>query len=209
MRKGGLPPALACPLTCPLTQQRLPGLALVRPSLAPSANRLAAGQLHAQVVLLQKPHLRPASASAASTDDCPASFVQADNLPTWAGLAGQLATTTLTHTNPQLPLVLVGLSEGAELLPTLAATFPHAVLLVLVGHAGLEPAALGSRQAQRMGHAAAWQHRQADTAPGRAPQDVLLHSANWRRATLPVTAAGALPAPTTNCAALRPTICKP
>ena len=154
-------------------------------SLAPSADRLAAGLLHAQVVLLQKPHLRQpgataAAAVAAAADDCPADFVRADALPAWADTARQLAAQALQHTNPKLPLVLVGLSEGAELLPTLAAAYPQAVLLVLVGHAGLDPAALGSLQARRSGQTAAWQQLQADTAPGRAPQDALLQGRHWR-----------------------------
>lgn len=150
-------------------------------SLAPSADRLAAGLLHAQVVLLQKPHLRqPGATPATSTADCPPDFMQADTLPAWADAARQLAAQALQHTNANLPLVLVGLSEGAELLPTLAAAYPQAVLLVLVGHAGLDPAALGSLQAQRTGQSAAWQQLQADTAPVRAPQDVLLQGRHWR-----------------------------
>lgn len=185
----------------PLHSAGLPGLALVRDSLAPparyrvllvpgsgcdslapSADRLAAGLLHAQVVLLQKPHLRPPriTGAAAAANDCPDHFVQADALPAWAHLARQLAAQALSHTDAQLPLVLVGLSEGAELLPTLVAAYPQAVLLVLVGHAGLDPAALGSLQARRMGQSAAWQQLQADTAPGRAPQDVLLQRRHWR-----------------------------
>ena len=157
-------------------------------SLAPSADRLAAGLLHAQVVLLQKPYLRQpgavtavtATATATAAHDCPADFVQADTLPAWAATARQLAGQALQHTDPDLPLVLVGLSEGAELLPMLAAAYPHAVLLVLVGHAGLDPAALGSLQAERTGQTAAWRQLQADTAPGRAPQDVLLQGRHWR-----------------------------
>ena len=185
----------------PLPTTGLPGSALLRPSLAPppryrvllvpgsgcdslapSADRLAAGLLHAQVVLLQKPHLRlhGLSGAAAAADDCPTDFVQADALPAWADSARQLAAQALLHTNPKLPLVLVGLSEGAELLPTLAAAYPHAVLLVLVGHAGLDPAALGSLQAQRTGQTVAWQQLQTDTAPGSPSQDVLLQGRHWR-----------------------------
>ncbi len=188
----------------PVPNTGLPGLALLRPSLAPparyrvllvpgsgcdslapSADRLAAGLLHAQVVLLQKPHLRPpdssgATAASAASADCPADFLQADALPAWAALAHQLAAHALAHTRQHLPLVLVGLSEGAELLPTLAAAYPQAVLLVLVGHAGHDPAVLGGIQAQRSGQSAAWQQLQADTAPGRTPQDVLLQGRHWR-----------------------------
>ncbi|MDH4389941.1 MAG: alpha/beta hydrolase, partial [Aquabacterium sp.] len=103
-------------------------------SLAPSADRLARSLRQAQVVLLQKPAL------SAPGQPCSPANLLADNLADWQQRALRLAAQGLASTDAQLPLVLVGLSEGAELLPGLAAARPEAVALVLVGHAGLDPA---------------------------------------------------------------------
>lgn len=124
-------------------------------SLAPSVDRLARGLLHAQVMLLQKPHLQ--TAVPGSPRPCHDAFVQADSLAAWLDRAMRLAGRGLSRTDPSLPLVLVGLSEGAELLPGLAAGLPDTVLLVLIGHAGLDPAEIGRLQAARLGQTSAWQ----------------------------------------------------
>lgn len=160
------------------TPAGLPGQALVRDALAAprrfrvivvpgsgceplasSADRLFAGLLHAQVVLLQKPLLGAALPGGGAA--CSEAFVQADALSAWADVAVRLSTAlagpgaqAATATPP--PLVLVGLSEGAELLPRLAAALPEAVLLVMVSHAGLDPADVGRLQALRLGAEAAW-----------------------------------------------------
>ncbi len=127
--------------------------------LAASADRMFAGLLHAQVVLLQKPLLGVALPGFEAA--CSKAFVQADALSAWADVAVRLSTalagpSAQPATLTTLPLVLVGLSEGAELLPRLAAAFPDAVLLVMVAHAGLDPAVVGRLQARRLGAEAAW-----------------------------------------------------
>ena len=93
-------------------------------SLAPSADRLARGLRQAQVVLLQKPALSPPG------QPCSRAHLQADNLADWHQRALRLAAQGLASTDPQLPLVLVGLSEGAELLPGLVAARPEAAALM-------------------------------------------------------------------------------
>jgi hypothetical protein len=142
-------------------------------SLAPSADRLARGLRQAQVVLLQKPALSPPG------QPCSRAHLQADNLADWHQRALRLAAQGLASTDPQLPLVLVGLSEGAELLPGLVAARPEAAALVLVGHAGLDPAEAGALQAARLGQAAAWQTLMADTR-GARDDDALLQGRHWR-----------------------------
>jgi hypothetical protein len=142
-------------------------------SLAPSADRLARGLRQAQVVLLQKPALSPPGHA------CSRAHLLADNLADWQQRALRLAAQGLASTDPQLPLVLVGLSEGAELLPGLVAARPEAAALVLVGHAGLDPAEAGALQASRQGQAAAWQALMADTR-GARDDDALLHGRHWR-----------------------------
>jgi len=142
-------------------------------SLAPSADRLAAGLRQAEVVLLQKPLLSPAG------QPCSRAHLQADNLADWQQRALRLAAQGLAATDSRLPLVLAGLSEGAELLPGLAAARPEAVALVLVGHAGLDPAEAGALQAERLGQAAAWRQLMADTR-GARDDDALLQGRHWR-----------------------------
>jgi hypothetical protein len=142
-------------------------------SLAPSADRLARGLRQAQVVLLQKPALSPPG------QPCSRTHLLADNLADWQQRALRLAAQGLAATDAQLPLVLVGLSEGAELLPGLAAARPEAAALVLVGHAGLDPAEAGALQAARLGQAAAWQALMADTR-GARDDDALLQGRHWR-----------------------------
>jgi hypothetical protein len=142
-------------------------------SLAPSADRLARGLRQAQVVLLQKPALSPPG------QPCSRAHLQADNLADWQQRALRLAAQGLASTDGDLPLVLVGLSEGAELLPGLAAARDAVAALVLVGHAGLDPAEAGALQAARQGRAAVWWTLMND-ARGAHDDDALLHGRHWR-----------------------------
>ena len=142
-------------------------------SLAPSANRLARGLRQAQVVLLQKPLL------SAPGQPCSQAHLLADNLADWQQHALRLAAQGLAATDRQLPLVLVGLSEGAELLPGLAAAQPEVAALVLVGHAGLDPAEAGALQAARLGQLSTWQALMADSR-GARDDEALLQGRHWR-----------------------------
>lgn len=142
-------------------------------SLARSADRLARGLRQAQVLLLQKPAL------SAPGQACSRAHLLADNLADWQQRALRLAAQGLAATDASLPLVLVGLSEGAELLPGLVAARPEAVSLVLVGHAGLDPAEAGALQAERLGQATAWRSLMAE-ARGARDDDALLQGRHWR-----------------------------
>ena len=53
--------------------------------------------------------------------------------------------------NLPLPQLLVGISEGAELLPALAPEVPQLAGLVLIGSSGLDPQETGALQARRLG----------------------------------------------------------
>ena len=55
-----------------------------------------------------------------------------------------------------MPQLLVGISEGAELLPALAPEVPHLAGLVLIGASGLDPQEAGALQARRMGAEGDW-----------------------------------------------------
>lgn len=146
-------------------------------SLAPSADRLASGLGHAQVVLIQKPHLSEGAADADSP--CSPAFLHNDNLIDWQRRALRLAAAGLATTDPKLPLVLVGLSEGAELLPGLANAWPEAAALVMVGHAGLDPWQAGHLQAERLGLGAEWRALASATAQART-DDAILEGRHWR-----------------------------
>ncbi len=125
--------------------------------MAPVAARYFAGLLHAQVLVLHKPWADPHSRT--PPGQCSAAFVQADALGAWRdhALAALRADTLQRLGKPVLPQVLVGISEGAELLPFLAAEVPHLAAVVLVGSSGLNPREAGALQAQRLGASRHWQ----------------------------------------------------
>ena len=129
--------------------------------MAPLAPRYFAGLLHAQVLVLHKPGVDPYSRSAPG--DCSGEFVRTDALSTWRdharaalrAAAAQRAGGSLA----QLPQLLIGISEGAELLPALAPEVAALAGMVLIGASGLDPLEAGTLQAQRLGAAAVaqWQ----------------------------------------------------
>ena len=131
--------------------------------MAPVAARYFAGLLHAQVLVLHKPWTDPAART--PPGQCSTAFVQADALGAWrdhalaalrADAQAQAALQVQTGRSP-LPQVLVGISEGAELLAALAPQVPHLALVVLIGGSGLDPREAGALQAQRLGLARRWQ----------------------------------------------------
>ena len=131
--------------------------------MAPVAARYFAGLLHAQVLVLHKPWVDPAART--PPGQCSAAFVQADALGAWrdhalaalrADARAQAALQARTGRLP-LPQVLVGISEGAELLAALAPQVPHLALVVLMGASGLDPREAGALQAQRLGLGQRWQ----------------------------------------------------
>jgi pimeloyl-ACP methyl ester carboxylesterase len=125
--------------------------------MAPVAVRYFAGLLHAQVLVLHKPGT-DLQAGLMPTE-CPDGFVQRDSLARWqAHASAALRADALARAGLEpLPTVLVGISEGAELLPGLAAEVPHLAGLVLLSGSGLDPLEAGAMQAQRLGQLPAWQ----------------------------------------------------
>jgi hypothetical protein len=72
-----------------------------------------------------------------------------------------------------VPQLLVGISEGAELLVGAAAEVPDLAGLVLVSGSGLDPVESGELQARRTGQLAAWQaleHTQRSDLPNQLVQ---------------------------------------
>ena len=124
--------------------------------MGPMADRYFAGLLHAQVLVLHKPWVDPQARTVPA--DCPHQFVWRDRHSTWLAhaRAALRADAALRQGQPALPQLLVGISEGAELLPALAPEVPHLAGLVLIGASGLDPQEVGGLQARRLGAEADW-----------------------------------------------------
>ncbi|WP_298209587.1 alpha/beta hydrolase [Acidovorax sp.] len=124
--------------------------------LGPFADRYFAGLLHAQVLVLHKPGVDPEARTAPA--DCARSFVQQDRHSTWLAhaRAALRADAQQRQGQPALPQWLVGISEGAELLPALAPEVPHLAGLVLLSASGLDPQEAGALQARRLGVEGDW-----------------------------------------------------
>lgn len=134
--------------------------------LGPFAERYFAGLLHARVWVLHKPGMRPDDRT--QPGDCPVDFVRQDALSAWQAHALAAVRALAREEGVDVPTVLVGISEGAELLPALAREVPRLAGLVLLSSSGLDPREAGEMQARRLGVLPAWEaldRAQAGTAP--------------------------------------------
>lgn len=126
--------------------------------MGPIAERYFAGLLHAQVLVLHKPGVDPAARTA--PDDCARDFVQQDRLSAWLAHARAALMADARQRErdgaPAVPQLLVGISEGAELLPALAPEVPQLAGLVVLASSGLDPQEAGALQAERLGAQADW-----------------------------------------------------
>ncbi len=127
--------------------------------MGPIAERYFAGLLHAQVLVLNKLGVHPQARTAPA--DCPRDFVQQDRLSNWLAHARAAlvadAQQRAREGAPALPQLLVGISEGAELLPALAPEVPQLAGLVVLASSGLDPQEAGALQAERLGAQADWE----------------------------------------------------
>ena len=141
--------------------------------MGPLAERYFAGLLHAEVLVLHKRGVHPGDRT--PPDQCPSGFVQADALSTWR--ADAQAALQAWAAGPgradALPTVLVGISEGGELLPHLAPQVPRLAGLVLLSASGLDPREAGRLQAQRLGAQAAWRALEQAQAGPQPDSDVV------------------------------------
>jgi len=132
--------------------------------LGPFADRYFAVLLHAQVLVLHKSGVHPMDRT--PPGQCTPAFVQSDAHAAWRAHA-QAALQAWQAGLPvdALPTVLVGISEGGELLPHLAAQVPYLAGLVLLGASGLDPREALQLQVLRLGaqgEGAALEQAQAD-----------------------------------------------
>jgi hypothetical protein len=152
---------------------------------APVADRYFAGLLHAELLLLHKPGV---AINAGLAPDCSPEFVARDTLASWrdharAALQAHFKPTTVApSTSSELPVLLVGISEGAELLPSLADSVSALAGVVMISAPGLDPRESGELQARRLGQWSAWQALEDAQASGES-DDFLLEGrtlAYWR-----------------------------
>ena len=133
----------------------------------PVATRYFAGLLHAELLVLHKPGV---DVNAGLAAECSPDFVAQDTLASWrdhaqAALQAHFsASTSKPLAAPDLPVLLLGISEGAELLPTLADSVPGLAGVVMLSAPGLDPRDAGELQARRLAQWPAWQALQVAQA---------------------------------------------
>lgn len=129
----------------------IPGSGCTRWS--PVAERYFAGLLHAEVMVLHKPYVDVMSEWDAP---CTQAFIEMDSLATWRDAAVSAVLAFPFGIGSPLPLVVVGISEGGELLPPVVDALPAVSAVVMVSSSGLDPVVAGALQARRVGHVDAW-----------------------------------------------------
>lgn len=140
------------------------------------AQRYFAGLLHARVLVLHKRTVQADATTAPSA--CGADFVRQDAHSLWLADAQAALLAWQAQRPPSRPLVLVGISEGAELLPALAARLqPDGI--VLLGSSGLDPVDAARLQAERLGAQGAWE-RLAQSQAGPEPDDTVVQGRSLR-----------------------------
>jgi hypothetical protein len=91
-----------------------------------------------EVIVLHKPHVRASDWPRPSP--CRPGFVSQDELASWSRAWRSFMTQDMRERPvPPAHVVVVGISEGAELLPGLMADWPGVGLAVLLGSTGLDP----------------------------------------------------------------------
>ncbi len=148
--------------------------------MGPIAEAYFRGLETAQIWVLHKPFTRPWLRTA--PDACGEAFVRYDRHSLWQSDAQQ-ALRTLLAAEPDRPTWVLGISEGADLLPALAEVVgPSLQGLVLLSASGLDPADTLRLQAQRLGRSEAWAEIEA-AARGPRGDGETLHGrslGHWR-----------------------------
>lgn len=147
--------------------------------MEPIADRYFRGLIHAEVLVLHKPGVNLMAGPA--SNNCTPEFVRWDALSRWT-TAARIALQTNTTLHSRLPQILVGASEGAEILPSLAAVVSNLRALVMISASGLDPRDAGELQARRIGAVTAW--RDLGAAVASAEYDDSIHQGRtlkyWR-----------------------------
>ena len=134
----------------------------------PIADRYFHSLRKAKVAVLQKPLVDPSAWPAPAV--CAQPFIQWDNLRDWTLAATHVANQIATLHMGQLPIVLVGISEGGEIALQVARQVPGVSALVLISSPGLDPTNLAEMVAEDAGASASWR-RLLHLAAGSAAED--------------------------------------
>jgi pimeloyl-ACP methyl ester carboxylesterase len=118
------------------------------------ADRYFRGLLHAEILVLHKPGIDLTTEIHAK--DCDSSFIRWDSLSHWAN-AAKFALQNDRTSHSQLPQILIGASEGAEILPYIAGELANLQAMVLISSSGLNPRVASKLQARRLGAEPLWQ----------------------------------------------------
>lgn len=135
----------------------------------PLAKPYFSGLLHAELLVLHKPQ---ADISAMAGTACKPGFIQTDALSAWRdhARAALRADQRRQPTLSALPQLLLGISEGAELLPELAPEMAALAGVVMLAAPGLDPRETAELQVRRLGQWPAWQRvewaRSSDAGDG-------------------------------------------
>ncbi len=118
-------------------------LAIVLPGsgcagFGPIADQYFRGLVSGKVLILSKHFVDPWRRVPAG--DCGREFITHDDLERWSEEAANSADDALARLRDRLPVILVGISEGGEMLPRIISRIPQTSALVLIGSAGLDPA---------------------------------------------------------------------
>ena len=110
------------------------------------------GLRHGEVIVPHKRHV-DASRWQGTGARCTPAFEREDNLAGWSEDAAAFIVWHMKEYPPRAdqPVVLMGISEGAELLTVLARQVPQARILILVGSSGLDPFEALGIQAHKIG----------------------------------------------------------
>lgn len=144
---------------------------------APFAARYFNGLKRAQVIVLHKPYSDLFGGPAPA--ECPPEFLQYDALANWR----DDAIAALKQLDPgdaaALPTIVLGISEGAEIVPYLVPALGKLIGMVFVSATGLDPAVVGAMQAARLGQTKAWD-RLREQAASVLPDSTLVEGRTLR-----------------------------
>lgn len=161
---------------------------------APFAARYFQGLTRARLIVLHKPYADIFAGPAPA--ECSRDFVQYDSLSSWRDDAVAALQYIAGRENHKLPTIVLGISEGAEIVPYLIHSVKDPIGMVFVSAAGLDPSMVGRMQAARLGQIKAWDRVEEHAASG-FPDDMLVEGRTlhyWRdmfawRVTAPLAAA--------------------
>ena len=143
----------------------------------PFAGRYFKGLTKAQIIVLHKPysnvHAGPAPA------ECSAEFVGHDALGNWRDDVLAALRQLDSGAAKSLPTIVLGISEGAEILPYLLLAVANPMGMVLLSATGLDPAVAGEMQAERLGQGAAWM-RLKETSASSQPDHTVVEGRSLR-----------------------------